>query len=121
MERSTLSTSLRTLMTTGALVVLSLSAGIACAADPSSASRTVRFADLNLSKPSDAQALYMRILAAAQVACSHYWFATEADKAACVRHALADAVGRIDQPALSSVYAAKNKTPAPSSLVSQSR
>jgi UrcA family protein len=121
MERSAFSTSLRSLMTTGALVVLSLSAGMACAADPSSASRTVRFADLNLSKPSDAHALYMRILAAAQVACSHYWFQTEADKAACVRHALADAVGRIDQPDLSSVYAAKNKAPAPGSLVSQSR
>jgi UrcA family protein len=120
MERSAPFTGLRSLMAV-MLVVLSLSVGVACAADPSSASRTVTFADLDISNRSDAHALYMRILAAAQVVCSHYWFATDADKAGCVRHTIADAVTRIDQPALSAVYAAKNKTPAPGSLMSQSR
>jgi UrcA family protein len=102
-------------------VVLSQSVSIVCAADLSSASRTVKFADLNVSNPSDAHVLYMRILAAAQVVCSYHAFATDADKARCVRNATADAVTKINQPALSAVFNAKNRTPAPSSLVSQSR
>jgi UrcA family protein len=81
----------------------------------------VKFADLNISNPSGAHVLYMRILAAAQVVCSYHWFATDADKASCVRGAMADAVTKINQPALSAVYSAKNKTPVPSSFVSQSR
>ena len=58
--------------------------------DTRSASRTVKFADLNLSNPRDAHVLYMRILAAAQVVCSYHWFATDADKARCVHEAIAD-------------------------------
>ena len=79
----------------------------------------MKFADLNISNPSGAHVLYMRTLAAAQVVCSHSWFATDADKARCVRDAIADAVTKIDQPALSAVYNARNKTPVPSILVSQ--
>jgi len=94
---------------------------VASAADPSSASRTVRFADLNISSPSGAHVLYMRIRAAAQVVCSHYWFATDGDRARCVRDATADAVTKINQPALSTVYNATNRTSVPISLPSQSR
>ena len=61
----------------------------------------------------------MRILAAAQVVCCYDPFATDADKARCVREATADAVTKINQPALSAVYNAKRKIPAPTSLVSQ--
>jgi hypothetical protein len=60
----------------------------------------------------------MRILAAAQVACSHYFFATDTDKAGCVRDAIADAVTKINQPPLSAVYRANNKTSVRSELVS---
>ena len=49
------------------------------------------------------------------------FFATDTDKARCVRDATADAVTKINQPALSAVYSANNKTSAPSGLVSQSR
>jgi UrcA family protein len=121
MNPSTPSTGLRGLVATAIFVVFASSLSVVAAADPSSASRTVKFADLNVSSPSGAHALYMRILAAAQVVCSHYWFATDADKAGCVRDAIADAVTRINQPALSAVYTASNRTPVPSSLVSQSR
>ena len=112
---------LRGLVVSAIFVVLAPSLSVVSAADPDSASRTVRFADLNISNPSGAQALYMRILGAAQVVCSYHSFATDADKAGCVRDAIADAVTKIDQPALSAVYNAKNKPPVPSRLVSQSR
>ena len=121
MNPLTRSTGLRGLVATAIFVVLAPSLSIVSAAEPSPASRTVKFADLNISNASGAHVLYMRILAAAQVVCSHYWFLTDGDKARCVRDAIADAVTKIDQPALSAVYSAKNKTPAPSSLVSQSR
>lgn len=121
MNPSNCSTGLRGLVATGIFAVLASSLSIVSAADSSPASRTVKFGDLHLSNPSDAHVLYMRILAAAQVVCSHVPFATDADRAGCVRDAIADAVNRIDQPELSAVYNAKNNTPAPGSLGSQSR
>lgn len=120
MNPSNPSTSLRDLVATAIFVVLAPSLSTVSAADPSSASRTVKFADLNISNPSGAHALYMRILAAAQVVCSYHPFATDTDKARCVRHAIAAAVMKINQPALSALYNAKNKTPMQSRLVSQS-
>jgi UrcA family protein len=91
------------------------------AADPNSASVNVKFADLNISSPAGARALYDRLRAAAQGACSYYWFATDADEARCVHDAIANAVTKVNQPALSAVYTAKYKTSVPSTLVSQSR
>jgi len=58
---------------------------------------------------------------AAQVVCSYYFFATDTDRARCVRDATADAVTKINQPALSAVYNANNRTSLPSGLVSQTR
>jgi UrcA family protein len=81
----------------------------------------VKFADLNLSDPSGAHVLYRRIRAAAVVVCSHYFFATDTDKARCVRDATADAVSKIDQPALSAVYNANERPSVPSGLVSLHR
>ena len=121
MNPSTPSTGLRGLAATAIFVVLASSLSIVATAEPSSASRTVKFADLNISDPSGAHVLYMRIRAAAQVVCSYYWFPTEADKAGCVRDATADAVTRINQSALFAVYNATNKTSVPRSLPSQSR
>ena len=121
MNSSNCSSGLSRLIAIGIFVVLVSSTSIASAAGPSCASRTVRFADLNIATPSGAHVLYMRILAAAQVVCSYYPFATDGDKARCVRDAIADAVTKIDQPELSAVYNAKHKTPLKSSLVSQSR
>jgi UrcA family protein len=118
---STPSTRLRGLVATALFSVLVTSVSIVSAADPNSATRTVKFADLNISNPSGAHALYMRILAAAQVVCSHYSFATDADTARCVRDAIADAVTKVNEPALSAVYSAKHKAPAPGRLVSQRR
>lgn len=121
MNPSTPTTRFRGLVAIAIFVVLAPTFSIVSAADPSSDSRTVRFADLNISTPSGAHALYMRILAAAQVVCSRQPFATDGEKASCVRDAIADAVTKINEPALSALHSAKNKPPVPSGLVSQSR
>ena len=121
MNPSSPASGVRGLVVTAIFVALAASPGIVSAADPSSASRVVRFADLNISNPSGAHVLYGRIRAAAQVVCSYYFFATDTDKARCVRDATADAVTKINQPALSAVYNANNETSVPSGLVSQRR
>ena len=121
MNTSTASTGLRGLFAAAIVGAFASSFSAVSAADPSSASVTVKFADLNISSPSGALVLYERIRAAAQGACSYYWFKTDADEARCVQNAIANAVARVNQPALSAVYNAKNKIPVPSGLVSQSR
>jgi UrcA family protein len=110
MTPSITSSSLRGLAATAIFGVLASSLSVVSAADPGAASRTVKFADLNVSDPSGAHALYIRIRAAAQVVCSYYFFATDTDKARCVHDATADAVTKINQPALSAVYDANNRT-----------
>jgi len=120
-RHSITSTGLRGLIATAIFGFLGLGLCVVAAADPSAESRTVRFADLDVSNPSGAHVLYSRIRAAAQVVCSYYFFATDTDKARCVRDATASAVTQLNQPALSAVYNANNKASAPSQLVSQSR
>jgi UrcA family protein len=121
MNTSTPATGLRGLIATAICGALALSCSAVSAADPTSASVSVKFADLNISNPSGALLLYERIRAAAQGACSYYWFKTDADEARCVHDAIANAVTKLNQPGLSAVYNAKYKTSAPSTLVSQSR
>jgi UrcA family protein len=119
---STASNGLRGLIATAIFGALASSFSAVCAADPSSSvSVTVKFADLKISNPSSALVLYERIRAAAQGACSYYWFKTDADEARCVHDAIANAVTKVNQPALSAVYNTKYKTSVPSTLVSQSR
>jgi UrcA family protein len=100
---------------------LALSFSGVSAAASSSVSVNVKFADLDLSKPPGALVLYNRIRAAAQGACSYYWFKTDADEARCVHDAIANAVIKANRAALFAVYNAKNSTPLPTALVSQSR
>jgi UrcA family protein len=107
MNSSTTSIGLRGLIASAIFGFLGLGPCIVAAADRGAESRTVKFADLNISNPSGAHVLYRRIRAAAQVVCSYYFFATDADKARCVRDATADAVTKINQPALSAVYNAR--------------
>jgi UrcA family protein len=121
MNPSIVSIGLRGLVATAIFGVLALSLSAVSAADPSDTSRTVTFADLNPANPSDAHVLYRRIRAAAQVVCSSYFFLTDTAKVDCVRDATADAVAKLNQPALTAVYNANNKTSAPNALVSQSR
>ena len=121
MKTSTSSTGRHGLIASAIFGVLGQGLCVVAAADPSAESRTVKFADLDISRPSSAHVLYRRIRAAAQVVCSYHFFATDTDEARCVRDATADAMTKINQPALSAVYSANNKTSAPSGLVSKSR
>jgi UrcA family protein len=99
---------------------LAVSLSAVSAADPnSSASINVKYADLNITSPAGAATLYERIRAAAVGACNFFWFKTDADEARCVQQTIANAVTKVNQPALSAVYNAKYKTSAPSTLVSQ--
>lgn len=107
MHRST-TCRLRGLIPIAIFGFLGLGLGVAAAAAPGAESRTVKYADLDISKPSDAHVLYRRIRAASQVVCSYYFFLTDTDKARCVSDATADAVAKINQPALSAVYRANN-------------
>ena len=121
MNTLTPSTGLRGLIATAIFGALASSFCSVSAADPSSASITVKYADLDIANPSGALVLYERIRAAAQSACNYFWFKTDADEARCVQNTIANAVTKVDQPALSAVYNAKNKTPQPITIVSQSQ
>jgi len=122
MSTSIASTGLRGLIAAAILGALASSFSAVSAADPSSSvSVTVKFADLKILNPSSALVLYERIRAAAQGACSYYWFKSDVDEAGCVHDAIANAVAKVNRPELSAVYNAKYKTLASGTLVSQSR
>ena len=121
MNTSIHSTALRGLIATAIFGAHALSFSAVSAADSNSPSITVKYADLNLATPSGARVLYRRIEAAAHSACNYFWFKTDADEARCVQNAIANAVTKVNQPALSAVYNAKYKISTPSPLVSQSR
>jgi UrcA family protein len=121
MNTSTPSTGLCALVANAIFGALASSFSAVSAADPSSASVTVKYADLNVASPSGALVLYERIRAAAKSACSYFWFKTDADEARCVQNAIASTVTKVNQPALSAVYNAKNKTALEPALVSQGR
>jgi UrcA family protein len=121
MNTSSPSTGVRALFATAIFAALASSFSAVAAAGPSSTSVKVKVADLNVSSPAGALALYDRIRAAAQAACSYYWFETDADEARCVHDAIANTVAKINQPALSAVFDAKYKRSVPPPLVSQSR
>lgn len=118
MTSSSRPTGFRGLIATAIFGALAFSA--VSAADPSSASINVKYADLNIASPSGAAVLYERIRTAALSACNYFWFKTDADEARCVQRTIANAVTKVNQPALSAVYNAKYKISAPSTLVSQS-
>src|SRR5215467_8568888 len=108
-------------MATAILGALASGISTVSAADPSSFSITVKYADLNIASPSGAQVIYERIRTAAQSTWSYFWFRTDADEARCIHNTIAKAVTNVNQPALSAIYSAKYKASAPSPLVSQSR
>jgi UrcA family protein len=116
MNTSAACTGLRGLIATAIFGALAAGLSAVTAAAPSSVSIRVRFSDLDISKPSGALVLYKRIRAAAQGACSYYWFESDADEARCVHDAIANAVTKINQPELSAVYDAKYQTGVPNTL-----
>ena len=72
---------------------------------------TVKFADLDVSHPPGATALYHRIRAAAGNVCSSFdqipGLKGKMQRDACIDKAIADAVLKVDAPALTAVYSTK--------------
>lgn len=121
MTSPSLPNGLRGLVLTAIFGALASSFSTGSLADPSSATITVKYADLDIASPAGARVLYERIRAAAQGACDYFWFKTDADEARCLQNTVEKAVTTVNQPALSAVYRAKLKTSVPRTLVSQSR
>jgi UrcA family protein len=86
---------------------------------------TVKYSDLNISRTAGAGALYARISMAASDVCrllDHGDLSSKAIFTRCVHQAIADAVTKVDQPALYSVYNLKNPAAKPVMLAAgQSR
>jgi UrcA family protein len=96
-------TSTRSVLALSAALLIGLPAAALGAPhfDGEVASKTVRFKDLDLSTAAGAQTLYERIAAAARFVCrgEHYTLARE-----CRVRAVADAVGGVGSPLLSSIH-----------------
>ena len=95
------------------------------AADPTDVRTTiVKYADLDLSTPQGAASLYNRIRFASETVCSP---SGQGDLAAmtrsqkCVKEAIAGAVAKVNQPALSAVYAAKYGVLQPAKILTADR
>ena len=119
MNTSTAFAGLRGLVAVAIFGAVASSFSTAFAADPHPVNITVKYADLNPASPSGARVLYERIRSAALAGCSYYWFKTDADEARCVHDAIAGAVTRVNEPALSAVFDAKFKKAVPAVLASQ--
>jgi UrcA family protein len=108
-----------------ASIIATITAGLTVAAsaseEPGVRSITVKFADLNVSTADGAAALYSRIRTAALEVCRQpdpLW-----NTRSCVDKSIADAVTKVNHPALFAVYNSHNKLSLPKSaqLLSQAR
>ncbi len=105
------------------LVIASCSLGAAQAAVPHDSydvrSEKVSFADLNLSSPAGAAALYGRIEKAARNVCGpDNILGRHFEWQGCCKSAIAAAVGKVNSPLLTAVHESKNGGPRLASLQS---
>jgi UrcA family protein len=110
------STPLRTLVSGAILSALALSFATVCRAhnDAAPVQVIVRFADLDVSTPQGAAALYGRIRGAAVEVCSRMYadeLAYKLHKSTCLQKVIGDAVLKVNRPALSAVFASKYDVP----------
>jgi UrcA family protein len=115
------STTLRTLVAGALLGALALSfASVSSAEEDATAPQVVvKFTDLDVSTSQGAVTLYSRIHSAANDVCWHMYNnepAFRLHKDACLQKVIADAVIKVDQPALSAVFASKYRTSQPTVL-----
>ncbi len=113
---------IRTAITAATVAILAAGFAIPAGATDSDVRKiTVKFGDLDVSTSEGAATLYARIRQAAHQVC------TQADPLwntrSCVDKAIAEAVTKVNQPALFAVYNGHNKPSLPKSnqLLSQSR
>jgi UrcA family protein len=118
---TTTSTALRTLLAGALLSALALSFATVSSADDDTAAPQVivKYADLDVSTAPGAAALYRRIHGAAEEVCSRMYPSTEAyrwHKNACLQQVIANAVMKVNEPALSAVFASDYGTSQPAVL-----
>jgi UrcA family protein len=116
--QSITSTPLRTLVAGAIMSALALSFATVSSAEEGATPPQVivKFADLDVSTSHGASALYSRIQLAADDVCSRMYYSTEAyrwRKNACLQKVIADAVTKLNEPALSAVFASKYGVSAP--------
>ena len=93
---------------------LASGAAVCSAADGDTLHATVKYNDLNVSTKQGAGTLFTRIRIAAEKVCrplNRDDFASKALYQRCTGTAIANAVNKVDQPALFSAYNAKNGAP----------
>jgi UrcA family protein len=102
---------MKTVVTLASTAFLSLIVLNVSEASDEPQSRTVQFADLDLSRTEGAATLYRRIKGAARAVCSaHREGKALADKhcyAACIEFAVSNAVTRVDEPVLTDYVASR--------------
>ena len=95
---------------------LALSFAAMCPAEDHTVQETVKYSDLDVSRATGAAELYARINMAAADVCQdldHGDLGSKANFHRCVDQAVTVAVAKIDQPALYSIYNAKNSIAKP--------
>jgi UrcA family protein len=112
------STPLRTLVAGAILSVLGFSFATMSSAEEDSRPPQVivKFADLDISSSQGALALYRRIYSAADNVCWRMYQSEQAykwNRNVCLRKVIADAVTKVNKPALSAVFASKYGVSAP--------
>jgi UrcA family protein len=116
------STPLRTLIAGAILSALACSFATLSNADDRTTppQLMVKFGDLDVSTSKGAVSLYGRIYSAAGNVCSRMYdhddLALRLNKDACLQKVIADAVSKVNEPALSAVFASKNGVSAPEVL-----
>ena len=118
MNNMTQSTKLSRLTATVLLGTLAMGFAAICPAGDGTSvlQEKVKYADLDVSRPAGAAALYFRISIAADDVCrdrEHGDLSSKLNFNRCVHQAIANAVAEVDQPALYSVYNVKNPAPKP--------
>ncbi|HLW22757.1 MAG TPA: UrcA family protein [Steroidobacteraceae bacterium] len=110
------------------LTLLAFSCGAVCLAGDKGdvPQAVVKFADLKLSSPEQMAVLYARIAGAADEVCK----SVDTDSRLqpdlsrmieCVHATVRDAVAKINRPALSAIYNARNRDPLPITLMAAQR
>ena len=105
-------------VTAAVSALLALSCSAVCTADAGTGipEETVKYSDLQMSRTADAARLYARISMAARDVCEELDHGNLSSKVIfhrCVQQAIANAVDKVDQPALYSIYSVKNPAPKP--------
>jgi UrcA family protein len=112
------STPLRTLIAGAILSVMAFSLPTVSSAEEGTTPPQVivKFADLDVSTAQGAQTLYRRIRIGADNVCWLMYGSNAAynlNKNACLQKVIADAVSKVNEPALSAVFASRYGAPAP--------